>query len=271
MFSPIGKKKILLQKRLNKESFGSSCSIGSDADGIPLDGTIGGSINSPSVRSYSPDGTVGSGGNSAGGGTPSGKRRGKANKEVTEMIASTANLQRVLIDPGLPEHMMRKILTATARYRPDKDAVMLKGFQNKHIDYERFRSYLYSLFWLQFTEEEFNAFLDYFDPQKNGVLNGYDFMIAFIRLNGIRKDREAAEHREKRERFEQQRQEEAERAELEKQKKNELVANFYFSDEVRSAALQKLSEAAFKYDPSHPSCTKPTAFMVDTMKPAVFK
>jgi hypothetical protein len=167
--------------------------------------------------------------------------------------------------------VMRKIQEATVRYRPEKDAVILKAFQSKHIEYDKFRAYLYSAFWLGFDEVEFSAFLSYFDPDDDKVVNGYDFMIAFTRLNGMRKAKASSDVREKQEQFLIQQGAEQERKEQQQEKKMDLSVDFGFSDEVRGRAITKLHEAAFKFDPKHPSCGSPEAFDVNFMKPAVFK
>lgn len=241
MFSPMGKKKILLEQRLGGRR--TSFSAPEDTELAPNDFAMS---------------------------SKSRKNRGSIT-EVGESIASTANLEKALADTGSTGMMMRKILESTIRYRPEKDAVILKAFQSKNIEYDKFRSYLYSSFWLGFEEDEFQSFLDYFDPQKDGILNGYDFMIAFTRLGAIRKSRESMAVREKQELFLIQQKEDEERRLLELEKKNELAADFSFSDEVRAVAVKKLHEAAFKFDPNHPACASPEAFNVNFLKPAVFK
>lgn len=102
--------------------------------------------------------------------------------QITESIASMTVLDKSLKDPGILGVVMNKILHATVRYHPERDSATLKAFQSKRIEYEQFRSYLYSAFWLGFDDQEFKVFTDYFDPLQNEVLNGYDFMIAFIKL-----------------------------------------------------------------------------------------
>ncbi len=103
-------------------------------------------------------------------------------KSAASSIASTSALEKALSHIGHIGVVMNKIMESTIRYRPDRDAIVLKAFQSKNIEYDIFRNSLYSTFWLGFSDEEWAAFLEYFDPQQNGVLNGYDFMIAFIRL-----------------------------------------------------------------------------------------
>jgi hypothetical protein len=243
MFSPMGKKKILLEQRY----------AGAKKVECPSPG--GSDTEAPADFAQ----------------TKSRKSKSSKDHNYGDSVASTSNLEKALADMGTTGIMMNKILQSTVRYRPEKDAVLLKAFQSKHIDYDRFRSYLYSAFWLAFDDNEFQNFLEYFDPQKDGVVNGYDFMIAFTRLNAIRKSRESLAVREKQELFELQQKEEEERRHLEKEKKMDLAADYSFSEEVRRQAIKKLHEAAFKFDPSMPACGSTEAFNVNYMRPAVFK
>ncbi len=96
-------------------------------------------------------------------------------------------------------------------------------------------------------------------------------MIAFTRLGALRKSKESMAVREKQELFLLQQREDEERKQLELEKKNDLAADFSFSEEVKTTAIKKLNEAAFKFDPNHPACGSPEAFNVNILKPAVFK
>lgn len=245
MFSPMGKKKILLEQR----------------------------YTSTKGRDSSPTSELGNTGEFAASAVSSKSRKNRSSKDQNfgDSIASTSNLEKALADMGTLGVVMRKIMESTVRYRPEKDAVILKAFQSKHIEYDKFRAYLYSAFWLGFEDNEFESFLAYFDPQKDGILNGYDFMIAFTRLNAMRKARESLAVREKQELFLLQQKEEEERKQLEKEKKMELAADFSFSDEVRARAISKLKAAAFKFDPKHPASGSTEAFNVNMLQPAVFK
>lgn len=245
MFSPVGKKKILLELKMG----------GTDPNEM---GTIvKKKLSSPSNNDAKPRKDI----------SPP---RSRSPNKVVDSIASTANLETALSNGGTLGVVMNKILHSTSRYRPEKDAVVLKAFQSKCIDYERFRSYLYSVFLLGFTDEEFKVFLEFFDPNSVGVLNGYDFMIAFIKLGGIRKDREALQVREKQEKFLQRQKDEAERKKLEADRKMELAADFDFTEDEKRVALLKVAEAATKFDPNHPSSPSLDCFNVSTMKAVRF-
>lgn len=248
MFSPMGKKKILLEQRYTGTK---------SAKGVEISSPGSGSDRESPTADFAQ--------------TKSRKSKSSKDHNYGDSVASTSNLEKALADMGTTGIMMNKILQSTVRYRPEKDAVILKAFQSKHIDYDRFRSYLYSAFWLGFDDSEFQSFLEHFDPNQDGVVNGYDFMIAFTRLNAIRKSRESLVVREKQELFQLQQKEEEERKQLEKEKKMELAADYSFSEEVRKQALRKLREAAFKFDPSMPACGSTDAFNVNYLRPAVFK
>lgn len=149
MFSPMGKKKILLEKRLSSATRSTS----------PKDRTV----------------TLDDGGGS--------KERSKpAEKSLTDLVASMSNLHASLSSTSTIGVVMNRILEATIRYRPEKDHATLKAFQSKRIDYDHFRSYLHTAFWLSFDDFEFHVLTSYFDPMHYDAINGYDFMIAFIKL-----------------------------------------------------------------------------------------
>lgn len=256
MFSPIGKKKILIQKKFNGGVSPDSSRPGSPTNLLQ---SIPKSPSSPSRRggSLSPDIR---------------EIRAKLKEQApTSAIASTACLETALADPGTIGDVMRRILEATARYRPERDSVMLKAFESKTIDYYLFRQNLNAVFWLQFNDEEFNALVKYFDPTSTQLIDGYSFMIAFTRLSGIRKAKESAITREKQEMFEKQQAEERERKMLEKEKRMETAVDYNFTPEIKTAALKKLETAAKNFDPAHPSAPSTRAFDVAFLKPAEFR
>ena len=250
----MGKKKILLEQR-----YVSSKSL-------IADGSLSGRV-SPSLAE--PSGSLE--GSTSGAGTSPKRAKSTKGMIVGDSIASTTHLEKALADMGVLGIVMNKIMESTLRYRPEKDAVILKAFQSKSIPYDSFRKYLYSAFWLAFDETEFESFASYFDPQGEKVINGYDFMIVFIKLFTMRKARESLEVREKQEAFLLQQKEEEERKKQEQEKKMDLTADFSYSDEVKARALQKLREAAFKFDPKHPASGSTEALDVDFLKPIVFK
>jgi len=166
MFSPVGKKKHLLQMKM----------YGVEADSMATEllklpsfvASSGKKIDSPTkAGSDGPEEQ-----------TPTTKRKKVPLIPTESSVASSIGLQTALADPGVGGSALRKIMDSTVRYNPEKDAHVLKAFQSKQIEYDRFRQLLHSTFWLQFTDEEFSAVCQYFDPEKSGLgLDGYQFMM----------------------------------------------------------------------------------------------
>ncbi len=248
MFSPMGKKKILLQQK-----FGGS-------PPRSISPNRGGRSISPSVQAISPHE-----------GDLLELRKKLKILAPTSQVAASSKLETALSDVGTLGVAVRKILEATARYRSDRDGVMLKAFESKTLSYDFFRSNLQSVFWITFSDEEFKSVIEYFDPTHAGIVDGYSFMKAFVRLSGIRKDRESLEVREKQEAYEQSLKSEEERALLAKNKKLEQGIDYNYTPEIRLAALKKLEIAATKFDPGHPSAPSTRAFNINFVKPATFR
>lgn len=165
-------------------------------------------------------------------------------------ICSKKSLTR-LLDSEDRGPVMRKLMASTTRYHPEKgDSILLKPFESKKMKRELFRSSLQSSFWLTLTDEEFWVLCDLFDRRGTGVIDGFQFMIAFIKLGTIRKEREAKEHRIK--------QEEAMKVQKESediQRKLELkkagtVVDFDYTAIGKEDALAKVYEAAAYFDPT---------------------
>jgi hypothetical protein len=242
MFSPIGKKKILLELKMG----------GTDPNDMAA--VVKSSENSGKLNR-----------------SPSPPKSRSVNTNSDIVVASKSNLEKALENDGILGNVMNRILESTVRYRPEKDGVVLKAFQTKCIDFDRFRNYLYSMFWLTFSEDEYKALVSFFDPQSCGVINGYDFMIAFIKLGSIRKNRESNEVKAKQEAHVLHLKDEEDRKRAEQDKRKEQAVDMDFSEEVKETALKKLSEAATKFDPKHPSSPSLEAFSVSHMNPADFR
>lgn len=223
MFSPVGKKKILLQIKRAKEA----------------------GIDDPLAHALKVTGTGSPGGNSeteSEAGSPS---RRTQERGVT---MTTSKIDKLLEDKGIDGQVTKKLMEATKRYDPATDKVTLKLFQNKSIDSDLMRDIISKAFWLTFSDVEYRAFLDIFDPHDNGAIDGYQFMIAFIRLAAIRKDRQAEVQRQKQLNYEKSLKENDELHRMEQERKNEIAADFDFDPATKDDALRKLQVAAKKFD-----------------------
>jgi hypothetical protein len=252
MFSPMGKKKLLLQQKFG----GTSAQPGSPpslSPPRPSTSTVGSAITSRDDRDLKEL-----------------KKKLKI-QAPTSTVAASGRLEVALSDVGHLGDAMRRIMEATARYRPERDGILLKAFESRTIDYEFFRLNLRNVFWLSFSDDEFKALIEYFDPTSAELIDGYSFMKAFVRLSGIRKTRDSLEVREKQEVFEQSQKDDAEREQLAKEKKLEKGIDFGFNAAARLRAIEKLHAAAKRFDPGHPSAPSTRSFNINFVKPATFR
>jgi hypothetical protein len=264
MFSPLGKKKLLLQIKRAKEQ------------GLDTTHLVSPDKNEGSDEDSEDEKPL----------NPLERERKDKNMRIVELasqgdrvfikgnVTSTKNLVRLLNldDDPLTVAVMYKLLNSTVRYNPERDRVVLKAFESKQIDYDLFRSYLHSAFWLVFTDQEFAHLTKIFDKDGTKYFDGYQFMIAFIKLNSLRKDNEAEEVRRKKILYAKEQALEIERKRLEAEKKMELNANFDYDDSIKFHAIKKMEKAAKDFDPKHPQSPNLDGLMgVPLVKPAEFR
>ena len=168
------------------------------------------------------------------------KQRSPAPKLVPEAdgVASTARLNSFLENKGPSGTVMRRILDSTQNYRPEREMTRTaKVFETSELPYELFRKALNSLYQLNFTDEEFSHVKQIFDEHGQGYINGYQFMVAFVQLGSIRKEREAADVRRKEMEAAKRREHEEEVKRLEAEKKMAVAADFTFTGNTPSNPL----------------------------------
>jgi len=239
MFTPIGKKKILLQLKL----------------GAPKERILADDQESSISTKI----------------TQLTDQKEQNKKQSFISVASKTNLEEALSDIGKTGLMANKLMESTIRYKPETDADILKAFQSKNIEYNRFRQLLQSIFWITFDESEFKAFIEFFDSSSVGFIDGFDFMIAFIKLNTIRKDQKNTLVREKQDAIEEKKKADEENKKLLLNKKLDLAVDFDFTIEQQTNAFKKLQEAAIKFDPNHPASPNLDCFAILSMKASVFR
>jgi hypothetical protein len=259
MFSPIGKKKILLQKK-----FGLAESPSPNRSASPNSKDGSASPNLGATGSSSPGGKRGRPSSSRGASLTEGST-------VANIVAASNKLDSAVHDTGLLGNVMRKIYDATSRYRPDRDSIILKSFESRNMEYHLFRQCLQSAFWITYTDDEFVAVVQYFDPNNEGVIDGYAFMIAFTRLSAMKKDKDAYLVREKQSVYEETVKTAKERERYLQEKKTNLAVDYDFTPDIRTLALKKLEIAAKNFDPGHPSAPSTKGFNVNTLKASEFR
>ena len=113
MFSPVGKKQILLSIKRAKET------------GLDLHEAREVVLNRIADEEREKSLNL-----SPGGGSPD-RSMGASGKKKGDDSMGTSKLNSLLVDKGIDGVVMRKVMDATVRYNPEKDQIVLKSFQNK--------------------------------------------------------------------------------------------------------------------------------------------
>jgi hypothetical protein len=235
MFSPVGKKKVLVQIRNAKSS-------GKYVDAQELIAKM-----CPRPKSTSPSKRIKEDGEID---MIKKKKTDGPTTDLYKTVASSSFLENMLVNESEAGLAMNKILESTIQYRPEKDADVLKAFQSKEIPYSDFRRFLATIFWLSFTDVEYEEVCKIYDVHKIGSIDGYQFMVSFIQLGSIRKTRETKIVIEKQKKYEDELAAEEERKKLAIIKKNNSAVNYEFTVLDHTNAIEKMTIAAKNYDPS---------------------
>lgn len=198
MFSPIGKKKLLLEiKRAPEEKRDEVIESLSTKLGFCRSPSME-SVDTRYSRKLSPARSMSRGfsrGLSRGLSTDSldsarsGRSgRGRARTPLIQTIppgcSSTRNLEEILDEKSLMGSVAEKIAQVAIRYRRERDSVALRPFQTNSMTYAEFREHLKRSFRLTFTDEEFDCVKQLFDNNGDSDIDGSEFLVCFTKLGG---------------------------------------------------------------------------------------
>lgn len=168
MFSPIGKKKLIVELKkipLNKREEYLKSHIKIKTKDRSL--SPSNSITSPS-KSQSPP-----------------RERTPLIQTIAAGSSATRNLEYILQEDNLLGEVTRKIAEIAVRYRRERDAVILSVFNSNALSYEEFRDHLNRSFRLKFTDDEFKEVIRLFDNDGDGGIDGSEFLVCFTKLGNL--------------------------------------------------------------------------------------
>lgn len=192
-------------------------------------------------------------------------------RAISAGCTSTRNLEYILEEASVIGDVARKIMEVAIRYRKERDSACLTPFQQTALSYAEFRDHLKRSFRITFSEEEFDYVIKLFDNDGNGHVDGSEFLICFTKLASIHKAKVAKEHREKEKKFQEEKRLAQIRLKKEQEKKNALSIDYKYSTEVKETAISKVTEVAKKYDKNHPSAPSLDAFNGAFLTPLEFR
>jgi Ca2+-binding EF-hand superfamily protein len=181
----------------------------------------------------------------------------------------TQSLEEWIQDDGESGDAARKLMEVAIRYRPERDSAVITAFNTCSLTPQEFRQLLINAFKLFFTDGEFKNMIRMY--AKDGIVDGSEFLVSFVRLASIKKTQIAQSIRQRQESFNKEAEERTERKRIAQEMKNELTLSAAFDTGDRLRALEKLKEAAKKYNKTHPSALPLDAFEGSFMTPAVFR
>jgi Ca2+-binding EF-hand superfamily protein len=184
---------------------------------------------------------------------------------------SKLQMEKFAGTPGIRGAAFTELMDAASRWNPERDENSAKAFQSTLMSYDLFRLRLKEQFLFELPDKEFKELTDVFDPSQVSAIDGYDFLRCFAKLQAIHKDSYTREVMSKQRKFEKKQKQQAERERLTKEKIFKEGVDFEYTEEIRRKALGKIDAAAVKFDAGHPSAASLEAFETKVLNPFDFK
>ena len=96
--------------------------------------------------------------------------------------SATRNLEYILQEDTVLGEVTRRIAEVAVRYRRERDAVIMSVFNSNALSYQEFRDHLNRSFRLKFTDDEFKEVIKLFDNDGDGGIDGSEFLVCFTKL-----------------------------------------------------------------------------------------
>ena len=147
----------------------------------------------------------------------------------------------------------------------------MSGFDGAFMEPHVFKEQLRRVFNLKISAGELGVLMHTFDDDGDGTINCAEFTKNFLKMGFIERENEIRNYNKKQalaneRRLEKERQKTEAIAQY-----NNMKVNYEFSEADFESAIQKLTEAAWKYDKNMPGAVSMVAFEGKSMEPHVFK
>ena len=167
---------------------------------------------------------------------------------------------------------LTKYRAAAMKYdKAHPSSMGLSGFDEKFLSPTTFREIVKLTFGLVLDNKELGAIMDYVDPSRQGIVKSADFLKNFLR-SGVEQRNEATLQQLKLSKeAERERLEHSEKLKADLEASKELAVDFSATDKEKANTMERLHEAAVKYDGSHPSARGLEGFATKLLKPGAFR
>ena len=150
-------------------------------------------------------------------------------------------------------------------------AVSMSGFDGAFMEPHVFKEQLRRVFNLKISAGELGVLMHTFDDDGDGTINCAEFTKNFLKMGFIERENEIRNWNKKQAIANERRMEQERKKQEALAKYNSSKVNYEFSEADFESAIEKLTEAAWKYDKNMPGAVSMVAFEGKSMEPHVFK
>jgi Ca2+-binding EF-hand superfamily protein len=198
----------------------------------------------------------------------------KRKKEEEDIAKASKNSLKVdyIYDKESKDRAYKKLRAAAMLY--DKNgcgAVNMSAFEGAFMEPYVFKEQLRRVFNLQVSPKELGALMDLFDHDGDGTINCTEFTLIFARMGAEERDTANKNQREKQRKDTERRVKAEEEFQAEQAKRNASLVDYDFGEDDYTSAMEKLTEAAWRYDSTMPGAPSVAGFRCKSQKPHEFK
>ncbi len=165
-----------------------------------------------------------------------------------------------------------KLSAAAKKYdKGHPGAMSLDGFEEKELNTATFREMLKRTFGLILEASELGAIMHYFDPESTGRVPSKEFLIHFLKAGIAEREKDHKDSLRKLREDKMKREREHQEKLANQWAKMEIGLTDNFDQRDKDSAVQKLTDAAFKFDPRRAGPMGLTAFQGKYMSAAIFR
>jgi len=165
-----------------------------------------------------------------------------------------------------------KLRTAARLYdKTTPGAMSMRAFEVKEMAPHVFKEQLKRIFNLNVTPAEMGALVTVFDIDGDGVITCEEFSKVFINMGFKEREKELKESRARQKRDDERRKKAKEDKQAALENKQALKVSYNYTEEEQQSAMEKLLEAAWKYDKLMPGAPCLDAFDRQYMEPHILQ